>query len=311
MTAGTVRFQYFEGGSPDAFLWCSCTGSPTRPSPGRAWPRISNLSKYRVVLPFIRGYGQTVVTQPDYVSGQSAALAHDLLTLTAALQMERFHVAAHDGGARTSYAAAVLAPERILTLTALASPYLSWRGGLLPPAQVHGYWYQLYFQVDAAHTMLAEHRRDFCRELWKVWCPTWRSRKPSLTGRRQLGTTRSLLKLFWTTTECRWGGAVGRPAYADAQAKLDGKRSRPFPCRPFLFKEMPTPVIWSAARTAQEAAFTHGYTAGHRSRCRPFPHREAPDAVAQALLRSFTETRLDPWPTVCPFMKFSRSNMPK
>ena len=106
-----------------------------------------------------------MVVEADCLGGQTAALAHDLLAFADALKLGRFHLAGHDWGARTSYATAVLAPERLLSLTGLASPYLAYGGAPAPPAQARGYWYQYFFQVEAARPMLADHRRDFCREL--------------------------------------------------------------------------------------------------------------------------------------------------
>ena len=137
---GPTEVQYFECGSPDDNPLVLLHGFPDSPV---AWQEVVEglvLAKYRIVLPYLRGYGGTVVLEPDYLGGQAASLAQDLLAFTSALKMERFHLAGHDWGARTAYAAAVLAPRRILTLTGLASPYLAWKGEMAPPVQVHGYW---------------------------------------------------------------------------------------------------------------------------------------------------------------------------
>ncbi len=123
--AGPVEVQYLECGHAEGVPLLLLHGFPDSPV---AWGRVLaelNLATYRIVLPFLRGCGGTTVLEADHLGGQFAALAHDLLAFADALKIEKFHLAGHDWGARTAYAAAVLAPERLLTLTGLASPYLA------------------------------------------------------------------------------------------------------------------------------------------------------------------------------------------
>ncbi len=281
--AGPVQIAYFECGNPDGIPLVLLHGFPDAPVAWQGVIKALDLNKYRIILPYLRGYGDSTVSEPDYVGGQFAALAHDLLAFTSALKMDRFHVAGHDWGARTSYAAAVLAPQRLLTLTGLASPYFAWRGETAPPAQVRGFWYQYYFQVEAARKMLTEHRQDFCRELWRAWCPRWRFTDQEFIEAAAAWNNPQFVDIVLDYYRMRHGGSLGRRAYAEAQEKLDAK-PQPKITVPTLFIHGSADACeLSEGAEGQEAAFTGGYErvlvpdAGH------FPHRENPSAVVEAL----------------------------
>ncbi len=280
---GPVEMQYFECGNPDGVALVLLHGFPDSPV---AWQEVLkglDLAKYRIVLPFLRGYGESVVLEPDYLGGQTAALAHDLLAFTGALKMERFHLVGHDWGARTAYSSAVLAPERILTLTGLASPYLAYKGEAAPPAQVRAYWYQYFFQVEPARKMLAEHGQAFCRELWQAWCPTWRFTEAEFAQAATAWDNPQFVEVVLDYYRMRHGGALSRRAYAESQAMLDAK-PQPKISVPTLFIHGAADACdLPAGAEGQEAAFTGSYgrllipDVGH------FPHRENPPAVAAAL----------------------------
>ena len=283
--AGPLEAQYFECGSPDGVPLVLVHGFPDAPVAWQDVVKELDLARYRIVLPYLRGYGGSVVAEPDYLGGQTAALAHDLLALTSSLKMERFHVVGHDWGARAAYAAAVLAPERLLTLTGLASPYLAYRGEPPPPAQVHGQWYQYFFQVDAAKKMLAEHRQDFCRELWRTWCPQWQFTEAEFAQAAAAWDNRQFADIVIDYYRMRHGGALSRRAYAQSQARLDA-RPRPKITVPTLFIHGAADACdLPIGSEGQEAGFAGGYErllvpgVGH------FPHRENPRAVAEALIR--------------------------
>lgn len=278
-----VQFQYLEGGNPNGVPVVLVHGFPDAPIAWQGVVEELDRSTFRFVLHYLRGFGKTIVSQPEYVGGQAAALAHDLLAFTGALALERFHLVGHDWGARAAYAASLLAPRRLLTLTTLASPYLSWNGGLAPPAQVHGFWYQFYFQVDAAKTMLSEHRQDFCRELWRTWSPHWRFSEAEFAAAAEAWSNPQFVEIVIDYYRMRWGGALGRRAYAGLQAKLD-LEPPPAIGVPTLFIQGDADACnLPEGADGQESYFSNGYErvvvpgVGH------FPHRESPGAVAHAL----------------------------
>ena len=68
---------------------------------------------YRVIVPYLRGYGTTSFLSSDTLrNGQQAALALDVIALMDALGIDKAVVAGFDWGARTANIMAVLWPER-------------------------------------------------------------------------------------------------------------------------------------------------------------------------------------------------------
>ena len=68
---------------------------------------------YRVLIPYLRGYGTTRFLSPETLrNGQQAALAADCLAFMDALRIDRAVVAGFDWGARTAYIVAALWPQR-------------------------------------------------------------------------------------------------------------------------------------------------------------------------------------------------------
>jgi pimeloyl-ACP methyl ester carboxylesterase len=66
---------------------------------------------YRVVVPYLRGYGTTRFLSPETPrNGQQAALAVDTIAFMDALRIEKAVVAGYDWGARTANIVAALRP---------------------------------------------------------------------------------------------------------------------------------------------------------------------------------------------------------
>jgi len=107
---------------------------------------------YRVVVPFLRGYGTTRVVSDDALrNGQQAALAVDVIDLMDALRIESAIVCGFDWGARTANAVAALWPHRCRAMVSV-SGYLIGNPEVnqtpLPPAAELSWWYQFYFATD-------------------------------------------------------------------------------------------------------------------------------------------------------------------
>ena len=107
---------------------------------------------YRVIVPYLRGYGTTRFLSDDTLrNGQQAALAVDIIALMDALKIEQAIVAGFDWGARTANIIAALWPERCKALVSV-SGYLigSQAAGKLPlpPKAELQWWYQYYFATE-------------------------------------------------------------------------------------------------------------------------------------------------------------------
>ena len=132
---------------------------------------------YRVIIPYLRGYGATRFLSPStFRNGQPAALAQDAVALMDALHIDRAILAGFDWGARTADIVAALWPGRVKGLVSV-SGYLigSQAAGKvpLPPEAELQWWYQFYFATERGQLGYEKYRRDFAKLIWKLASPKW------------------------------------------------------------------------------------------------------------------------------------------
>jgi pimeloyl-ACP methyl ester carboxylesterase len=132
---------------------------------------------YRVVTPYLRGYGPTGFRSGDtFRNGQPAALAVDIVDLMDALGIESAILGGCDWGARTADIIAALWPGRCKALVSV-SGYLigSQAAGKipLPPAAEFQWWYQFYFATERGQAGYDKYRRDFAKLIWRLASPRW------------------------------------------------------------------------------------------------------------------------------------------
>jgi pimeloyl-ACP methyl ester carboxylesterase len=83
---------------------------------------------YRVIIPYLRGYGTTRFLSSDTLrNGQQAALASDVIALMDALAVDKAILAGFDWGARTANIVAALWPERCKAMVRHCEPPLERR----------------------------------------------------------------------------------------------------------------------------------------------------------------------------------------
>jgi pimeloyl-ACP methyl ester carboxylesterase len=132
---------------------------------------------YRVIVPYLRGYGMTrFLSETTVRNGEQAALALDAVALLDALEIETAIVAGFDWGARTANIVAALWPERVTCLVSV-SGYLigSQEAGKapLPPEAELQWWYQYYFATERGAAGYDKYRREFARLIWRTASPRW------------------------------------------------------------------------------------------------------------------------------------------
>ena len=134
-------------------------------------------SGYRVIVPYLRGYGSTRFLSTDTPrKAQQAAVALDIIALMDALKIEKAVLGGCDWGARTVNIMAALWPERCTAMVSV-SGYLI--GGQdqnrnpLPPKNELEWWYQYYFATERGRAGYAKYTRDFARLIWQIASPRW------------------------------------------------------------------------------------------------------------------------------------------
>jgi pimeloyl-ACP methyl ester carboxylesterase len=133
---------------------------------------------YRVIVPYLRGYGTTRFLSSDTPrNGQQAVLAVDVVALMDALKIERAIVGGCDWGARTANIVAALWPERVKAMVSVSGYLIGNREANkkpLPPKAELQWWYQFYFATERGRAGYAEHRHDFARLIWQLASPQWK-----------------------------------------------------------------------------------------------------------------------------------------
>ena len=132
---------------------------------------------YRVIVPYLRGYGSTRFLSSTTVrNGQPAALARDVIELMDALKLQKATIAGFDWGGRSADIVAALWPERCKALVSV-SGYLigSQEAGKvpLPPKAEYQWWYQYYFATDRGLKGYDKYRNDFAKLIWQLASPKW------------------------------------------------------------------------------------------------------------------------------------------
>ena len=132
---------------------------------------------YRVIIPYLRGYGGTrFLSDATVRNGQPAALATDIVAFMDALKIEKAVVGGYDWGGRTADILAAIWPERVKALVAVSGYLITNLAANLkplPPEAEHGWWYQYYFATERGVAGYRQNTHDFNKLIWKTASPKW------------------------------------------------------------------------------------------------------------------------------------------
>jgi len=186
-------------------------------------PRLTQAG-YRVIVPYLRGYGTTRFLDKNAVrNGEPAALAEDVVALMDALKIDKAILAGYDWGARSADIVAALWPERVKGLVSV-SGYLigSQDSGKqpLPPAAELQWWYQFYFATERGRVGYEKNHHDFAKLIWQTASPQWHF--DDRTFDRSAAALENPDQAAITVHNYRWrlGLAQGEAKYAPLEARL-------------------------------------------------------------------------------------------
>jgi pimeloyl-ACP methyl ester carboxylesterase len=179
---------------------------------------------YRVVVPFVRGYGTTRFLSNDtFRNGQPSAVALDTIALMDALRIEKAILAGFDWGARTANIISALWPERCKA-TVSVSGYLigSQEAGKvpLPPKAEFDWWYQFYFATERGRLGYDKYRRDFSKLIWQLASPKWQFDDAIFDRSAAAFDNPDHVDISIHNYRWRLGLADGEPKYADLEKRL-------------------------------------------------------------------------------------------
>ncbi len=179
---------------------------------------------YRVIIPYVRGYGATHFLSDDTVrNGQPSALAVDTVALMDALNIKNAIIAGFDWGGRTANIIAVLWPERCSAIVSV-SGYLigNQEAGKmpLPPEDELQWWYQFYFATERGRAGYDKYRRDFARLIWRLASPKWNFDNATFERSAAAFDNPDHVPIVIYNYRWRLGLAEGEPKYDDLEKTL-------------------------------------------------------------------------------------------
>ena len=132
---------------------------------------------YRVIVPYLRGYGTTTFLSNDTVrNAQQSAIAVDAIALMDALKFEKAIIGGFDWGARTANIMGALWPQRCKAMVSVSGYLIGSQAGNrapLPPRAELDWWYQFYFATERGRAGYEKYRRDFNKLIWQLASPKW------------------------------------------------------------------------------------------------------------------------------------------
>ncbi|MCG6205822.1 alpha/beta hydrolase [Rhodopseudomonas sp. HC1] len=181
-------------------------------------------SGYRIVVPYLRGYGDTRFLSSDTIrNGQQAALAVDIIDLMDALKIERAHLAGFDWGARTADIIAALWPQRCLSLVSVSGYLIGSQAANetpLPPKAELQWWYQYYFATERGRAGYDKYRAEFARLIWQLASPHWAFDDATFARSAAAFDNPDHVAISIHNYRWRLGLAEGEAKYDDLERKL-------------------------------------------------------------------------------------------
>jgi pimeloyl-ACP methyl ester carboxylesterase len=181
---------------------------------------------YRVIVPFIRGYGTTRFLSDDTPrNGQQAVLAVDVVALMDALGIGKAILAGFDWGARSAGVIAALWPDRCQALVSVSGYLIGSQaagGAPLPPQAEHAWWYQFYFATERGRAGYGQYRRDFSKLIWQLASPGWAFDDATFARSAAAFDNPDHVAIVIHNYRWRIGLAAGEPQYDDLERRLAG-----------------------------------------------------------------------------------------
>jgi pimeloyl-ACP methyl ester carboxylesterase len=257
------------------------------PDSPRTWKDVAPAlvqAGYRVLIPTLRGFAPTTFLRADTPrTGQLAALGRDLLEFIDALGLQRPALVGHDWGARAVAIANGLRPGVSSHMVMISVGY-----GTNDPnqpisvAQARNYWYHWYMNTPKGRAAVDQDRRAFARMMWDLWAPAGWYDPAEFEETAQAFDNPDWTDVVVHSYTQRWGLSPSDPAYAADEQKV----------QPAPVLSVPTLVLhgeadgvnFPASSAHKEKFFTGRYQRTLLPGVGHFPQREAPQAVAQAVL---------------------------
>ena len=288
-TAATKHLEiaYEDAGPVDAPVVLLLHGWPDSAETWSAVAARLNAAGLRTVTPSLRGFGGTRFRSAATPrTGNSGVLALDAVELMDALEVKRFMVAGHDWGSNTAEALAVGWPRRVRRMAMLSTP--SRLGGMPTPPfeQCRRQWYHWFQATERGAAAVRADPKGFAHVMWVDWSPPGWFDEATFARTAAAWENPDWVDVTLHSYRARWDEAKPDPRSRGLERKIKAAKSLSGPTL-YIQGEVDGVNPPSASASVPEKfsgpfEFVQLPGVGH------FPTREAPDAVAQHLVRHFT-----------------------
>ncbi|MBW0450405.1 alpha/beta hydrolase [bacterium M00.F.Ca.ET.228.01.1.1] len=241
---------------------------------------------YRVIVPYLRGYGTTRFLSPDTPrNGQQAVVAVDIIALMDALKIDKAIFGGFDWGARTVNIIAALWPERCKAMVSVSGYLIGSQAANqapLPPKAELAWWYQFYFATERGYAGYDKNRNEFNKLIWHLASPKWNFDDATFDRTAQSFTNPDHVAVVIHNYRWRLGLAQGESQYDELEQRL---AKAPTISVPTITMEgdangapHPEPAAYAKKFTGKYAHRNIGGGVGHN-----LP-QEAPKAFADAVI---------------------------
>ncbi|MGF6373145.1 pimeloyl-ACP methyl ester carboxylesterase [Paraburkholderia sp. RAU6.4a] len=286
INAGTLNVSYAEAGPQNGSVVILLHGWPYDIYSFAEVTPLLTAAGYRVIVPYLRGYGGTRFLSADTPrNGQQAVVAVDIINLMDALKIDKAVLGGFDWGARTVNIVAALWPQRVKAMVSVSGYLIGSQDANrapLPPKAELAWWYQFYFATERGRAGYEANRHDFNKLIWHTASPKWNFDDATFERSAESFNNPDHVAVVIHNYRWRLGLAQGEPQYDELEKRL---ASGPTIAVPTITLEGDANGAAHPEPAAYAKKFTGKYQ--HRNISGGIGHnlpQEAPKAFADAIL---------------------------
>ena len=224
INAGTLNIGYAETGSQNGPVVILVHGWPYDIYSYVEVAPLLAAAGYRVIVPYLRGYGSTRILSADTPrNGQQAVIAVDIINLMDALKIDKAIFGGFDWGARTVNIIAALWPERCKAMVSVSGYLIGSQEANkapLPPKAELAWWYQFYFATERGVAGYDANRHEFNKLIWHTASPKWNFDDATYERTAASFVNPDHVAIVIHNYRWRLGLASGEPKYDDLEKRL-------------------------------------------------------------------------------------------
>ncbi|MEX3859327.1 alpha/beta fold hydrolase [Paraburkholderia sp. BR10923] len=224
INAGTLSISYAEAGPQNGPVVILLHGWPYDIYSFAEVTPLLTAAGYRVIVPYLRGYGGTRFLSADTPrNGQQAVVAVDIINLMDALKIDKAVLGGFDWGARTVNIVAALWPQRVKAMVSVSGYLIGSQEANrapLPPKAELAWWYQFYFATERGRAGYEANRHDFNKLIWHTASPKWNFDDPTFERSAESFNNPDHVAVVIHNYRWRLGLAQGEPQYDELEKRL-------------------------------------------------------------------------------------------